>query len=110
MAKTFWKIRNAEGELIAQTAYAEDAAALVALHEGSKVIYDHNFTVWHEGAEAFRAGESRHDTARTMVVRLLAYKTAVRAVMGEDSCGDSRKAEKAGKAAALNVASAPYAP
>ena len=70
-SKTLFKIRNTDGELIAQTRYAEDAAALVAL-TGGKVTYDHSTSVWVEGGEAFSAGDSYDAAAAVMHARITA--------------------------------------
>lgn len=65
-----WKVyRN--GEYVASCAYAEDAAALVALGwSGGIVKYGHSRVVWTEGKELFPAGESYDRAAQVMHERV----------------------------------------
>ena len=55
------KVYTADGEYVASCRYAEDAAAIVATYgDGATIRNGHRRrdTVWTEGAEATRAGES----------------------------------------------------
>lgn len=70
MSRTTWKIRGTAGELIAQTRFSEDAAAVVSLHgPGYTVEYatgPYKVVVWHEGDEDFDAGDSYDSAAELM--------------------------------------------
>lgn len=110
VSKTIWKVRDAGGEMVGQTVHAEDAAALVALRQIGKITWEHGITVWTEGKEAFPAGESYSAAAEVIHARVSAYRKAALDVMGEGWNGCSRKAGKAGRAAAASVRSDAFAP
>ena len=60
-----WKVYSASGEHIASVRDAEDAAALVGLHDDGKVRVDGRI-VWREGQEEDRAGNSYDFAAGVM--------------------------------------------
>lgn len=76
-----WKVYRygKNGEYVAATKYAEDAAALVALMTDGVVKYDHKFVVWTEGAETISAAESYDQAAAIMLKRHEEYYTAAKA-------------------------------
>ena len=54
-----FKVYSPQGEYVASCKFAEDAAAVVALHgTGAKIKHYHKQVLWHEGAEDQEAGES----------------------------------------------------
>lgn len=66
-----WKVYNHLGSFMAATKHPADAAILVAAWgPGAKIKYKHHTTVWTEGKEEFRAGESYDQVAA------LCYKRA----------------------------------
>lgn len=66
-----WKVYSPDGEYIAATRYAEDAAALVAVRgDGATIRWNHGSVVWREGAEKQPAGESYDYVAQTVAHRI----------------------------------------
>jgi phytoene dehydrogenase-like protein len=61
-----WKIFSPDGEYVASTKYAEDAAVLAAAREGTVVKYQRYLAVWTEGSEEFSAGESYDRASQVM--------------------------------------------
>lgn len=76
-----WKVYRGgkNGEYIAATKYAEDAAVLVAMTTDGVVKYDHKQVVWTEGAEEFKAGESYDRAVALMIERRNAENAAAKA-------------------------------
>lgn len=54
------------GEYMAATKHAEDAAMLVAMWSGGEVRYDHKILAWAEGNEILPASESYDRAAEIM--------------------------------------------
>lgn len=67
-----FKIISRDGEVMACTTYAEDAAVLVANGTGTVVKYGGK-VVWTEGAEEAQAFESYDEAARTMNCRAFGH-------------------------------------
>lgn len=79
-----WKVfRN--GEYVACTKYAEDAAALASIFgNGAEVRHGHGKKdrVWYDGTEEFSAGESYDGAARIMIERVNARARAYARLVG----------------------------
>jgi len=73
-----WKVYSASGEHIASLRDAEDAAALVGLHDDGKVLVDGRI-VWREGKEEDRAGNSYDFAAGVMYQRRAEHHRAAQA-------------------------------
>ena len=65
-----FKVYNPEGVKVAETKYAEDACAIVALYGDGAKIRCHWKVVWHEGHELFPIAESYDAAADVMAERL----------------------------------------
>lgn len=59
-----------DGEYVASCKYAEDAACLAGMSEGTVVKYRHRQVIWREGVEDFFASESWDGAAEVMSSRL----------------------------------------
>ena len=64
-----WSIHNADGDLMAITKHAEDAAAFVALIGDGATVRNGGKVLWTEGAEDIPAAESYDAAASTILER-----------------------------------------
>lgn len=75
-----FKVYSLGGEYVACFKYPSDAAAFTSiLGDGASVRSGHNkkFTVWTEGSENFRAGESYDRAGELIAERLAEFRAAL---------------------------------
>lgn len=84
MATPEHKVYDGHGQYIAACRYAEDAAAILAIHPGGTLRLDHRVILWREGGESLSAGESYDVVARTVHARRRAVSVVAHRALTEN--------------------------